>query len=448
MTFWNELSSDVQLLLVLSAFLLPIGLMIGIFTWRDARRREMNPVLWTTIALLTPALVGFILYLFARSSHSHLLCTACGGIVRPSDPSCPSCGAKLKPICSNCGKEVSPDWKTCPVCCSALEESQELIPTALPKNKALWAMLLVLIVVPLFLAYSIGISVFDQPEARYFHTRYTLDLQFNSSVIDPIHLNPEYWYSYTITNAEGTTKVWRDINSCIITKPDGSEETWGVGFGAGTDHTSQEQFDVISESILRQSIYVSGEYTYDDQHRLTKLVRSTSTDHTKKPDYIIEVRYSYDESGKLIRQEAVRIDYVLTPTNQEEQIDESTRRTVTYTYDEAGRLSLAQEYDCTNALTGYTAYSWGFDNTLRIAQSYTADGAKTERNIVEFSSNGQILRQEFYDETNHLIQSAQFNYDPLQALMRPAILFRLALLWLSMLCFAGYVVSTANKETY
>ena len=46
---------------------------IGIYVYRDAKRRGMNAALWTLIALLAPSLVGFIIYLIVRGNYSAVI---------------------------------------------------------------------------------------------------------------------------------------------------------------------------------------------------------------------------------------------------------------------------------------------------------------------------------------------------------------------------------------
>lgn len=47
-------------MLMIIVALLP--LLIGVYVYRDAKRRGMNAALWTLIAILAPSLIGFIIY--------------------------------------------------------------------------------------------------------------------------------------------------------------------------------------------------------------------------------------------------------------------------------------------------------------------------------------------------------------------------------------------------
>ena len=89
-------------MLMIIVALLP--LLIGVYVYRDAKRRGMNAALWTLIAILAPSLIGFIIYLLVRGNYSNLKCPRCAATVTEQYVVCPKCGAKLKPSCPNCLK--------------------------------------------------------------------------------------------------------------------------------------------------------------------------------------------------------------------------------------------------------------------------------------------------------------------------------------------------------
>lgn len=134
------------------AVLIVVPILVGVYVFRDARRRGMNAALWTLIAVLVPILVGFIIYLLVRSSYPDLNCPQCGTPVRESYVSCPQCGARLKASCPNCSAPVEPDWKVCPRCASPLSQETSNIQTPVrKKDRGLWVVLAVVILVPLAL---------------------------------------------------------------------------------------------------------------------------------------------------------------------------------------------------------------------------------------------------------------------------------------------------------
>ncbi|MEG2785390.1 MAG: hypothetical protein RR918_04155, partial [Anaerovoracaceae bacterium] len=48
-------------------FVLGVPIVIGVFVYKDAVKRETNPWLWTIVAALTPSFIGLIVYLIVRN---------------------------------------------------------------------------------------------------------------------------------------------------------------------------------------------------------------------------------------------------------------------------------------------------------------------------------------------------------------------------------------------
>lgn len=136
-----------------------LPLLIGVYVYRDSKRRGMNAALWTLIAILAPSLIGFIIYLLVRGNYSNLKCPRCDTTVTEQYVVCPKCGAKLKPSCPNCSAPVEPDWTVCPKCAQPLPTVQEDIVTPIqPKDKTLWKILAAIIVIPVVLILVLGLS--------------------------------------------------------------------------------------------------------------------------------------------------------------------------------------------------------------------------------------------------------------------------------------------------
>ena len=136
-----------------------LPLLIGVYVYRDSRRRGMNAALWTLIAILAPSLIGFIIYLLVRGNYSNLKCPRCDTRVTEQYVVCPKCGAKLKPSCPNCSASVESDWMVCPKCAQPLPDVQEDIVTPVrPKDKTLWKILAAIIIVPVVLLLVLGLS--------------------------------------------------------------------------------------------------------------------------------------------------------------------------------------------------------------------------------------------------------------------------------------------------
>lgn len=124
---------------------------IGIYVYRDAKRRGMNGVLWTLIAVLAPSFIGFLIYLLVRGNYTDLKCPRCDAPVTEQYVVCPRCGTKLQPTCPSCSAPVEPDWKLCPKCARPLpaDLQRDVYPPARPKDRTLWKVLAVIVAVPL-----------------------------------------------------------------------------------------------------------------------------------------------------------------------------------------------------------------------------------------------------------------------------------------------------------
>ena len=144
--------SIVSLVLMMIVIVLPI--LVGVYVYRDARKRGMNAVLWTLIVILAPSLIGFIIYLLVRGNYSDLKCPRCETAVKEQYVVCPKCGVKLRPSCPNCSTPVEIDWKVCPKCAQTLPEIQTDIVTPIrPKDTTLWKILVAVIVIPLIMMF-------------------------------------------------------------------------------------------------------------------------------------------------------------------------------------------------------------------------------------------------------------------------------------------------------
>lgn len=140
------------LLLPVLAVLLAVPVLVGVYVYRDARRRGMNAVLWTLIAIISPALIGFIIYLLVRGSYPDLECPQCGASVTEQFVVCPQCGTQLRPACPSCAGPVEPDWKVCPRCAAPLDEARSHVaPPLRRQDKSLNKILIAVIVVPVAL---------------------------------------------------------------------------------------------------------------------------------------------------------------------------------------------------------------------------------------------------------------------------------------------------------
>lgn len=92
----------------------PLFMLFG-YVYGDARRRHMNAIGWTLLAIFVPYLIGVILYFILRDPTPGS-CPNCHQIVPGKYVFCPNCGKALRPHCPQCGKAVERNWANCGFC--------------------------------------------------------------------------------------------------------------------------------------------------------------------------------------------------------------------------------------------------------------------------------------------------------------------------------------------
>jgi hypothetical protein len=93
-------------------------LFIG-YVYGDARRRRMNHVLWTLLAIFIPNAIGIILYFILRDPVP-MPCPACGTAAPKGHAFCASCGAAVRAACPQCRQPVEAGWRMCAHCGTSL----------------------------------------------------------------------------------------------------------------------------------------------------------------------------------------------------------------------------------------------------------------------------------------------------------------------------------------
>ncbi|MCI8995228.1 MAG: zinc ribbon domain-containing protein [Lachnospiraceae bacterium] len=146
------LGATLSILLLYVVVIICVWVLPGIYVYRDAKSRGMQAVLWTLIAVLTPSLIGFIIYLLVRGSYSNLRCPGCGEAVKEQYVVCPGCGKKLRAVCSSCSAPVEAEWKVCPWCAAPLPSDFPDVSSPIRrKDRGLGKILAAVILIPLFL---------------------------------------------------------------------------------------------------------------------------------------------------------------------------------------------------------------------------------------------------------------------------------------------------------
>ena len=241
----------VNLLLVISIFtFLPI--LVGVYVYRDAKRRNMNAPLWTIIAILAPSLIGFIIYLLVRGNYSNLKCPRCDATVTEQYVVCPKCGAKLKPSCPNCSTPVEPDWTVCPKCAQPLPEMQNDIVTPVrPKDKTLWKILAAIVVIPVILILVLGLSFSAVSGGGSSSMRettfdeYYADQEIPESTkeyvrewLDGLELRSDHVYALRYTHRFDPESETKDYYYLIYVPGGGGVDRRGFGYSAGLFSTT------------------------------------------------------------------------------------------------------------------------------------------------------------------------------------------------------------------
>ena len=264
---------NVLVLVPVLLFIILIPLILGVYVYKDAKARDMNPALWTFIAVFVPSLMGFIAYLIVRGNYSGYVCPNCGSSVEKSYSACPKCGTKLRPLCSECSYPVEPDWKVCPRCTSPLNISSTGIHAPVKKrDKSLGSIIAIVVAVPLVLllavlifsvsTYSSGgaMNTFSVEAETYLSDKNDerITAWFNSCGDD---YDKAYVLQYLTTRGESKASHY------IVYIPFADEETsFGTDPGSGLFSTPKLILSLEGSGIGKGG-YIFGISTYDSVHR-------------------------------------------------------------------------------------------------------------------------------------------------------------------------------------
>ena len=92
---------------MLAAFFLAAWLLVVGYVHGDAKRRGMQAGIWTLLVVLTPNLIGFLLY-FGLRKPLLAACGNCGTGINPDQRFCSSCGAEQNFSGTNSSGGASP----------------------------------------------------------------------------------------------------------------------------------------------------------------------------------------------------------------------------------------------------------------------------------------------------------------------------------------------------
>lgn len=90
-------------------------LLLAVWVFRDARRRDFLPAMWGLLTLIG-SVVAWLVYMLVRSRGVGSRCPRCGTALRMGFAYCPACGAQVRRSCPACGHAAEDGWKVCPYC--------------------------------------------------------------------------------------------------------------------------------------------------------------------------------------------------------------------------------------------------------------------------------------------------------------------------------------------
>lgn len=90
-------------------------LLLAVWVFRDARRRDFLPAMWGLLTLIGNV-VAWLVYMLVRSRGVGSRCPRCGTALRMGFAYCPACGAQVRRSCPACGHAAEDGWKVCPYC--------------------------------------------------------------------------------------------------------------------------------------------------------------------------------------------------------------------------------------------------------------------------------------------------------------------------------------------
>lgn len=81
---------------LLVSFTVMAFVLLGTWTYIDAKNRGLNAGLWTAIVLLVPNFVGLIIYFLVARKEEFIKCNICSSMVQKLSKYCMNCGNELK----------------------------------------------------------------------------------------------------------------------------------------------------------------------------------------------------------------------------------------------------------------------------------------------------------------------------------------------------------------
>ena len=110
-------------ILIISGVIMGALVPLVFYVNADAKRRQMNRLLWTLLVIFVPNAIGFIVYFFMRKPIASS-CPQCSATVQADFTFCPECGETLASNCPSCRRAIEDGWAACAYCGEKLESGR------------------------------------------------------------------------------------------------------------------------------------------------------------------------------------------------------------------------------------------------------------------------------------------------------------------------------------
>lgn len=81
--------------LIVPLISIALAVLVGIYIYRDAKKRGLNANLWLIIIMIN-WLAGLIIYYIIRDDDTAVTCSNCGNLVKGNIAFCPKCGTPVQ----------------------------------------------------------------------------------------------------------------------------------------------------------------------------------------------------------------------------------------------------------------------------------------------------------------------------------------------------------------
>ncbi|MDF2685038.1 MAG: hypothetical protein K0S55_219 [Clostridia bacterium] len=92
------MTSFIILLIIFIVSIISAVILLGMWTYHDAKSRGLNAPLWTIIVLLGQNFIGLILYLLVGRKEAKIRCYICNATIHINSKYCNNCGNTVKAI--------------------------------------------------------------------------------------------------------------------------------------------------------------------------------------------------------------------------------------------------------------------------------------------------------------------------------------------------------------